>query len=236
MFSVSEIESQWRETLADDPATDREARRGGLTPIKVNEKMLCDIQAVLSRLVAKASQLIGNNTTNLAECWMHIRTKFDGGKVVNRSQSGSFNHRCMGAGLRQNLGPKWGPEVWKSITTNSPNKVFADKAEHSAKTVRKDRDRKNSDAAKESRRRSKYAPTDNTTAARSSYSRHDDGIMPEEVDDDVTPEHLEQLKTGFYQTKVVVTKDEAKVIEINTRNQANSMQWLVERRKRLTAS
>ncbi len=36
---------------------------------------------------------------------MHIRMKFDGGKVINRSQSGSWEHRCVGAGLRQNMGP-----------------------------------------------------------------------------------------------------------------------------------
>ena len=61
--------------------------------------MLHDIQTVLSRLVGKASQLLGNNTTNLAECWMHIRSKFDGGKVINHSQSGSWEHRCMGRGV-----------------------------------------------------------------------------------------------------------------------------------------
>ena len=75
-------------------------------------------------MVAKASQLIGNKTTNLAECWMHIRSKFDGGKVVNRSQSGSWEHRCMGAGLQQNLGKEWGPQVWRTMTQSSPNKVF----------------------------------------------------------------------------------------------------------------
>ena len=190
---LNELETQWKETLADDPATESEARRGGLTPIKVNDKMLHDIQALLRRLVAKASQLLGNNTTNLAECWMHIRTKFDGGKVINRSQSGSFGHRCMGAGLRQNMGADWGPQVWKNMATTSPNKVLTNTAEQSAKRMNKDRERNSTEAAKESRRRSKYAPTDDTTAAMSSYSRHDDGITPEEVTDDVTPEHLEEL-------------------------------------------
>ena len=76
-------ERNWRETLADDSATEGEARQGRLTPNEVDPKMLHDIQTVLSRLVGKASQLLGNNTTNLAECWMHIRSKFDGGKVIN---------------------------------------------------------------------------------------------------------------------------------------------------------
>ena len=161
---------------------------------------------------------------------MHIRTKFDGGKVINRSQSGSFGYRSMGAGLHQNLGAFWGPQVWKNMTTTSPNKVFSDTAENSAKRVKKDRERKRTEAAKESRHRSKYAPSESTTAARHSYSRHDDGITPEEVNDDLTPEHLEELKDGFYRTKVVVTADEAKAIEIGTRGQADNMQWLVERR------
>ena len=75
---------------------------------------------------------------------------------------------------------------------------------------------KNTEAAKESRRRSN-AQTDNTAAARSAYSRHDNGITPEEVIDDVPPEYLEQLKTSFYSTKVFVTKDEAMEIEKQTK-------------------
>ncbi len=35
-----------------------------------------------------------NTPTNLAESWMRIRTKFDGGKVINRCQSGAWEHRC----------------------------------------------------------------------------------------------------------------------------------------------
>ena len=122
----------------------------------------------------------------------------------------------MGAGLRQNMGVERGPQVWKNITNASPNKVFTDAVDCSAKRVKKDTKRKNTEAAKESRRRSKYAQTDNTTAACSAYSRHDNGITPEEVIDDVPPEHLEQLiKKSFYSTKVVVTKDEAMEIEKN---------------------
>ena len=151
---------------------ERELRQGGLTPTKVNEKMFHDIQTVLSRLIGKAKQLLGNNTTNLAECWMHIRTKFDGGKVINRSQSGAWENRSMGAGLRQNLGADWGPQVWTSMTDYFPNKVFTNVAGHSAERVKKDRERKNTEAAKEKRRRSKYALTDDTAAARSAYSRH----------------------------------------------------------------
>ena len=130
----------WRDTLADDnPDIEQDVRQGGLTPTEVNPKLYHDVQTALSRLVGKAAQLIGNCTTNLAECWMHIRAKFDGGKVINRSQSGSWELRCMGAGLQQNMGRGWGPKVWKQTAQASPNKVYKDAADLSVKKVEKDR-------------------------------------------------------------------------------------------------
>jgi len=181
-------------------------------------------------------QLIGNHTTNLAECWMHIRAKFDGGKVINRSQSGSWEHRCMGAGLRQNIGTEWGPQTWKNMTTTSPNKLFSITANHSAKKVEANTKRKATDKAKESRRKSKYLRLDDTAGARSAYNRYDGGISPEQVDDDIPIGELQRLTTSFYETKVVISEEGRKEIERSTRGQAESEQWMVERRKRLTAS
>lgn len=80
---VSDQERLWEETLEDDAAMELDMRQGGLTPIDINSRLYHDIQVALSRLIGKASQLIGNVTTNMAESWMHIRTKFDGGKVIN---------------------------------------------------------------------------------------------------------------------------------------------------------
>ncbi len=85
------------------------------TSTNTDPKLYHDIQVLLSRLIGKAEQLIGNVTTHLAESWMHIRTKFDWGKVINRCQSGAWERRCMGAGLRQNIGREWGPHTWKKI-------------------------------------------------------------------------------------------------------------------------
>ena len=116
--------------------------------------MMHAIQVLVSRLVGKASQLIQNFTINLAENWMQIRCKFDGGKVVNRSQSGSWEHRCSGAGLWKNLGKCWGPPTWDSMTGSPANQVFLDTAESSTKKAEKDRKRKATEKAKDSRRRS----------------------------------------------------------------------------------
>lgn len=102
-----------------------DARRGGIpTSNSIDPKMMTDIQIVVSRQIGKASQLLGNFTTNLVETWVHMRMKFDGGKVINRSQSGSFEHCWMGAGLLQNLRPSWGPQTLEAIISSGPNERY----------------------------------------------------------------------------------------------------------------
>ncbi len=219
----------------DDPSVEQEVRHGGIEPVEVDPKLFHDVQVALSRLVGKAHQLLGNSTTNLAECWMHIRTKYDGGKVINRSQSGSWEGRCMGAGLQQNLGKDWGPKVWEQMSGESPNNIFTRVMDVSVKRVERDRKRKATEKAQESRRRSKYARTDDSFAARRAYSRHD-GVVPEEISSDLPEDYLLELMRNYYNTNVVVTEEKAIEIEQETRNQAQDQQWNVERRKRVTAS
>ena len=79
----------WRETLDEDPASELEAQQGGFTQTNMDPRLYHDARVQVDRLISKASQLIGNETTNVAVSWMNIRCKFDGGKVINRSQSGS---------------------------------------------------------------------------------------------------------------------------------------------------
>ena len=143
---------------------------------------------------------------------------------------------ALGAGLQQNEGKQWEPESWEKMTTLPPNPVFTDAAERSSKRWLSDKKRKATDWVKAKRRKSKYTRIDNTAAARRAYSRHDGGVLPEESDDDVSPDHLKQLKDGFYKTKVAVTPEEAKTIEKQTSDQADNEEWMMERRKRITAS
>lgn len=110
--------------MDDSNETEQASRKGGEIPLTVDPKLLHDLQLLVSRLAEQSRQLIGNYTTNLAESWMHIRCKFDGGKVINRSQHGSWQHRSMGAGLEQNYGLMWGPKVWNEMTSDAPNAVF----------------------------------------------------------------------------------------------------------------
>ena len=65
--------------------------------------------------------VIGDFTTNLAKSYMNVCSKFDGGKQINRSQRGSWQGRCAGAGLRLNIGPDWGPTTWESVTKTAPS-------------------------------------------------------------------------------------------------------------------
>ena len=75
------------------------------------------------QLVVLAPQLINNLTSNLAECYMGLRTICDGGKQYNRIQAGSFQHRCYTAGLRAQHGPEWGVQLWKKVTGENASQV-----------------------------------------------------------------------------------------------------------------
>ena len=62
-----------------------------------------------------------------------MRTKFDVGKPITSSQSGSWQHRCMGGGLQHKYVPGWGPVLWKKLTNEPSNTVFTITADHAAK-------------------------------------------------------------------------------------------------------
>ena len=77
---------------------------------------------------------------------------------------------------------------------------------------------------------SKYSQTGESSWARKAYSRHDDGLFLEEIDDYISPEHLEELKKSFYETKVIVTPEETIKIQQDTRDLADYKKWIIERR------
>ncbi|CAC5400519.1 unnamed protein product [Mytilus coruscus] len=83
-----------------------------------------DLTLLLNNVARKASSLIGNFTTNLAECWMHMRTKFDVGKMLNHCNRGSWLTRCYATALRFNNGPTWSPNVWKQATQSTSGVYF----------------------------------------------------------------------------------------------------------------
>lgn len=203
---------------------------------KVSDELLRDLQVLVDRLASKASRLIKNFTTNIAENWMNVRCKFDGGKYVNRSQSGSFQFRCYGAGLQQNLGKSWSPAIWGQMVGSTPNQVFLDAAEASTKKAEKTRKRMATQKSKESRKKYKYAKHDSTVAACKAYSRPNAEVQPDDIGDEVSQELLQDLKKNYYDKQVKVTKDDISRIEQSTEDQAACDLWKAERMKRITAS
>jgi hypothetical protein len=98
----------WQHATDEDEEKSRYGvQQSGSESVTVSSDILRDVSFLLNRLANKTGRLIGNFTTNLAESWMAIRTKFDGGKMYNRCNRGSWHARCFGGVLRQNFGPEW---------------------------------------------------------------------------------------------------------------------------------
>ena len=67
--------------------------------------------------------MVGNESSNVAECYMSIRSVFDGGKQYNRVQSGAFEGRCYAAGIRVQVGPTWQLDTLEHVIGEIPGKV-----------------------------------------------------------------------------------------------------------------
>ena len=91
-------------------------------------------------IVSLAPQLVSNQTSNLAESYMSIRSMMDRGKQFNRVQSGSFQHRCTAAGLATQHDPNWTTSFWKAATKQNSGPVLG--AHTSAKVQKLEQDHK----------------------------------------------------------------------------------------------
>ena len=183
----------------------------------------------------------GNFTTNLAESYMNVRSKFDGGKQINRSQRGSWQGRCAGAGLRLNIGPDWAPIAWEKVTKTAPSATFTEVGSSKCTKMAKDRKRKAKETVKAQRKQAKRSRQDeNSQQARLDYSRYDGGENATEIPTDLSPQQLHHLMSEFYAAKVKVTESQGNAITLDTIGQGSNddslYKWLAERRYRITAS
>ena len=201
-----------------------------------------DIKLLEINLLTQSCIPVGNFTTNLAECWMSIRAKFDGGKQYNRSQSGAWEGRCAGAGLRQNFGPGWGTVAWEKATGTEANPVFMTYTKNYTREVERNRKRKASEEVKQRRSARKYRKTnDDSLQARHDYARHDDGPGVLDVNHDVPGDYLQGLMMDYYKANVLVSPAEVLEVEAATRSQGTADElasnlWMTERRKRVTST
>ena len=202
-------------------------------PVNVNlhdlpPNLLFEIERAGDRLVNKAAQLISNRTTNLSECFMSIRAKMDGGKQINRIQSGSFEHRCMAAGLSMTLGPGWIEDTLKYLfgSCSSVTETFSNRRKRKHE---RDMERKSSDVYKKARIEKRYhlapAATDNDYGP--------EAITPTNT----TQEELQHICNEYLQS-LQVTMEQASKLTRATMNQDPSLNslWQQLRRLRLTAS
>ena len=104
---------------------------------------------------------------------MYIRSKFDGGKQINRSQAGSWQGRCAGAGLRCNEEAGWGPTAWQKAVHIEPSDVFKLAATDAIKRTDNDCKRKATASAKQQRKKARRSTTavDDSLSSRMAYSR-----------------------------------------------------------------
>ncbi len=196
-----------------DNEVDQESSRTDCGAIdQLEGDLLRDVSIILGRLVAKADKLINNETSNLAENWMAIRSKFDGGKKVNHCGRLSWHWRCFGAGLRRNLGTIWSASVWETCT-GTPATVhlwkFGEKQQkiidlvirHKAKPEVKKR-------AKLKKLRDQQQSS--SKAAKRSYGPEADQII---VEDDIPENELKKKCEEYYSKNVQVSDEEIRKIE-----------------------
>lgn len=124
---AEQIDDIIAQEIADNPTThdEADAQIGQSTDAmdSLPAGLFAKVMACGDRLVVMAPQLISNQTSNLAECFMSIRCCFDGGKQYNRIQKGSFQYRCCAAGLRVQNGCQWPVSFWKETTGEESGQV-----------------------------------------------------------------------------------------------------------------
>ena len=72
---------------------------------------------------------------------MGINTKFNGGKQINRTQRGSFEGRCFGAGFCFQNGAGWHENIWQKCTGRQSGLVLVDYCKGISKKRKVDRER-----------------------------------------------------------------------------------------------
>ena len=169
---------------------------------------------------------------------MHIQSKFNGGKQVNRSQNGSWEGRCAGAALRVNEGPDWGPICWEKITNSTSSDTFRTVSANKKKILAQDNKRKATEEVKLQCKRQRSVH--DSQQGRLDYSRYDNkGPNAVEVPEDLSTANLHEIMIRYCEVQVKVTETSAKQIYIKTLGQSSGeceLEWLEERRKRITSS
>ncbi len=230
---LERLEEMWKNITNNEDLEDSRTDCGSTDPLEGD--LLYDISRLLQRLADKAGSVIGNNTSNLAENYMSIRCKFDGGKKINRCHRKSWYDRCYGAGLRRNIGPEWSAVVWEMSTGRPASLPLWKHGRLQAKSLEMSKKSKAKPSVKQHARERKLRQQGQSTskAARKAY-----GVEVEELvaESDISKSELESKCDTFYEKNVKVTAKDVSLIEKRTRLQSACGVWRKEKAPRLTSS
>lgn len=192
------------------------------------------IHLTVNSLCRHAESLINDDTSNLAEAYMHMVAKFTGGKQCFYGRRASFLWRTYGAGLAFQFGGacNWHHTAWKAKTGTSPGtpmKKLLKRRNEKKQSSQRSLDTKKLDARSESPPPKRQKIDDKTTSMRNEhYGAH--SAKP-----DMSPEDLEHAQT-YLLSMLQVTEAERNELERATVGQSSCPRWEEERKQRLTAS
>ena len=167
-----------------------------------------DILAILERMAKKANRLLENFTTNLAECWMSVRCKFDGGKNIFRCRRGSWNARVYGAGLRQLIGHNWSPITWRKVTGQAPPDALQS---FCSRKEKKHISSMKSKLKPDVRSRAYKRKRGTDSVASSKKARSEYGKVCRDCEEDVLSDILKKRCDAFFSNEVTVSRDVASI-------------------------
>ncbi len=222
----------WADATSDK---DLEASRSfGTSKGPIDAALLTQINRLLNRMAEKANRLINNETSNLAENWMSIRCKLDGGKKVFRSHRFSWYYRCFGAGIRRNQGPCWGAITWETCTNTPASQPMWKHGQQQQDHIERVKKVNQNPKVQQWKKKRKYHSQTQATSKKAKAAYGPDADV--QVVPDISESQLKQVCDTYFEKEVNVSEKQANLIERMTTLQSSSGLWIEERRKRLTAS
>ncbi len=176
------------------------------------------IDKALERPATLAPSLVKKESSNYAECFMSVACRFIEGKRKNFGQRFLYRIRMAGAVFSYNECGYWATEAYKLLQKNEPSEIWKNMSTASLK---------------ERKRPRKYQLKRPLKIQKLCAARFEYGENPQKPDlpDSVLSERIKEKKASLQ-----VTPISAHEIEVKTRDQALSEEWMPERYPRLTAS
>jgi len=163
---------------------------------------------------------------------MQIRSKFDGGKLYNRCNRGSWHSRCFGGALRKNFGPAWPPIIWHKVTGEKPGTAFTDhyrqRSHHLLNSLR-------SKQTPDVKTRMYKRKLTFSTQSASKKARIEYGEEALDTIADINAETLKSECDKYFCVHIGQSGEKLKKIEVLTISQSQSVTWIEERKKRITS-